>query len=553
MNNLYQEGGMMAPQQQGPDPQLKQIFQVLTEMGLIQMPFEEFAQLPQEQIQQLLMQAEQAQGQPQQEAPMQPQDPGMAAGAMPMEGGQPPMEGMQQPPMMQAGGLVKDIANAAIPTAVGAIGSTMLDNKKPDTTENMIGSALSNAGSMASTLSVFGPWGTAAGGVLGAAKGIFDANRQKDEYIKDLNERTKPRQVSQLGTSYNPEMGDGGDTLYEQMAVNNAKMGGVSDRFSGSFSESVSDAGPGIQPIPTVKEKMKFGGMATLNKLKLQMGGPTTQNNGSANADVEIEGGEAVFSQNGNADQASLYGGASASDSSSLGFMAEGAKHGQKNNAGSEGIPMEVGDSDGMYVGSKELGVDGRKASSKNPSVADRMKPYLKYAEKYENSKDKYSNNTNAMETVKKELEQIRIESEMGKAMTELEKLLKNRNSDNVMETHDALMDALKEYPGKDDILTTLTGSPAGGEKSVDSMMAQSEVAMGEGDPMQDPSANMAPEEAATAMQESGELNDPEVPNGDPGMAGMNISQSEPSMSGEDVNQMPKGKLGGLYKRFMNS
>ena len=129
-----------------------------------------------------------------------------------------------------------------------------------------------------------------------------------------------------------------------------------------------------------------------------------------------------------------MYGGADYNTASPVGFMAEGAQHGQMNAAGTEGIPIKSNQE--MYIGSEKLTLDGRPAGKKyGKSVAQEMKPFLKYSEKAMESNDPYMNNPVAVAQVNQELQRLQIEAERGKFMKGLDELLnkKDRNYEEIM------------------------------------------------------------------------------------------------------------------------
>lgn len=555
-----------------PNNERQQVYGVLSKMGLVEMPYEEFAQLPEEQVQSMAQKA------------MQIAEQQKAGGASQQQ-----MQS-QQAPMMQDGGSTEEtptevageevtadqgiipggtgaqlagkIATSAIPTVAGAVGSSMIDESAPDKAGTKAGTVLSNAGTMAASFAPLGPWGMLAGAGLGAAKGLFDASKNEREFKKQLEERAKPRQVGTLGTSYNPEMQYGGNTQYQQ-AAERQLVDRIRKNPYNTYSSGPAMTTTGRLPMAGTETsympQMKNGGCTTVSSIKsklrkMQEGGPIQNVGMGAAADVEIEGGEAVYSKNGMANASTLYGGATSDTNSSKGFMARGAKHGQTNEAGSEGIPMSVQDHEGNYVGSEKLGVDGRAAGTGNPSVAKTMEPYLKYLEEYENSSDKYGNNPKAMESIENELDQITAMAELGKAMKEMEKILKNRNASNIRETHDKFIEFLKEYPGKDDILTSLTGEPAGGDKTVEGNATASELNSmpqeGQMDPnaaAADPMAGMSPEEQISSMQGQPDFDQQNAMPEEEGMPGIPVGQGD--AMGIPQGGMPTGRNGGRFRK----
>jgi hypothetical protein len=225
-------------QQGGPGGQLASIYQALVQAGMIQMPFEQFQQLPQEQIQQLIMQAQ---------AKMQE------------------AQGAPQPPQMQNGGdtddddddddIMDDIIDDGLSglsnlddndnnnydptgaqlagTALGAVGSLMIDEDKPDKAPTAIGSSLSKAGQMAATFAPLGPAGAIIGGIAGAGLGLYDALEESKEYKKGLKEKAKARQIGDLGTSYNPLAAMGGK--YSTLDAEKAEANRVANLSQSDF------------------------------------------------------------------------------------------------------------------------------------------------------------------------------------------------------------------------------------------------------------------------------------------------------------------------------
>lgn len=90
---------------------------------------------------------------------------------------------------------------------------------------------------------------------------------------------------------------------------------------------------------------------------------------GQADAQIEIEGGEYVFNNQGlDENNFKMLDNTGKSSKSNYGFMAQGKDHHPTDN--SAGIKVSEGDA---YIASKYLGMDGTKTSKKNPSVASMM------------------------------------------------------------------------------------------------------------------------------------------------------------------------------------
>ena len=160
-------------------------------------------------------------------------------------------------------------------------------------------------------------------------------------------------------------------------------------------------------------------------------------------ANVEVESGEAIMAD---PRGLTLHGGAWSENESPVGMMVKGAEHGEKNKAGTEGIPVSFNDPEsnpnGAFVYSKYLTPDGRLAKGKGDtprdSVAGKVKPLLKYAEKLSKEKmnDKYYNNPVAMQAIQEEMQYQKDRSREGKFMHGLNKLLnkKQRNFNEIMD-----------------------------------------------------------------------------------------------------------------------
>lgn len=144
----------------------------------------------------------------------------------------------------------------------------------------------------------------------------------------------------------------------------------------------------------------------------------------SKEPNVEIEDGEVVL---GNPTQIGMKGNASTSLESKYGALYHGDKHGvDSDNDGLEGIPLTSGEA---YVGSEHLGLNGKKSGPGNKSVANEMKPYLKFLHGGEtNPRDPYKNNPVAIAETNRQLGLLKNEAEKGKFMEEISKQLKNKD-----------------------------------------------------------------------------------------------------------------------------
>jgi hypothetical protein len=139
---------------------------------------------------------------------------------------------------------------------------------------------------------------------------------------------------------------------------------------------------------------------------------------------VEIEDGEIVL---GNPTQIGIIGDARTSLESKYGAMFHGDKHGEDSDKdGLEGIPLTSGEA---YVASEHLGLNGKKSGPGNKSVANEMKPYLKFLNGGEtNPMDPYKNNPVAIKETNRQLGLLKNEAEKGKFLEGINKELKNKD-----------------------------------------------------------------------------------------------------------------------------
>jgi hypothetical protein len=452
---------------------LEQLYKILVQQGL-QIPFEEFAKLPKEQIQQLAEQVQGTQESPQEqqsggqeeqmEQPQQMQQPQMKYGGRMkyqfsgflgnpnitsnnstnsngtgflannpnnplsgMNGGAGMMNGLDNANSGMGSGSLSSSDDNVTPkgnttskySGLGNIagqfgagiaqtaGNLISTNSKPDQAGAFAGNMIGGAGQGAAAGMAFGPIGAAIGGGLGLVSGLVKSIGDKKNYTQGLRDKqdNEVRHLGSLTNSYNPEL----------------KRGGYVNSNSGTLSTS----SKGI--------RLENGKVQRFFNEKYQVGGivPNLQKGDDGSADAEIEGGEAVI---GNPQDVTMYGGASAEHSSPVGFMANGANHGQENEGGSEGIPL-MSNSE-LYIGSKKLGLNGKNAKQGNPSVATVMKPLLKYAANAQDTKDMYKRNPQALNAIQNELSKIQQMAEEGKFMENLHKQLgkKDRNYQDVID-----------------------------------------------------------------------------------------------------------------------
>lgn len=139
---------------------------------------------------------------------------------------------------------------------------------------------------------------------------------------------------------------------------------------------------------------------------------------------VEIEDGEIVL---GNPTKIGIIGDATTSLESKYGAMFHGDKHGvDSDKDGLEGIPLTSGEA---YVASEHLGLNGKKSGNGNKSVANEMKPYLKFLNGGEtHPMDPYKNNPVAIAETNRQLGLLKNEAEKGKFLEGINKELKNKD-----------------------------------------------------------------------------------------------------------------------------
>jgi hypothetical protein len=155
-----------------------------------------------------------------------------------------------------------------------------------------------------------------------------------------------------------------------------------------------------------------------------KMGAKIKPYNTNKEPNVEIEDGEVVL---GNPTKIGIIGDARTSLESKYGAMFHGDKHGvDSDKDGLEGIPLTSGEA---YVASEHLGLNGKKSGPGNKSVANEMKPYLKFLNGGEtNPMDPYKNNPVAIAETNRQLGLLKNEAEKGKFLEGISKELKNKD-----------------------------------------------------------------------------------------------------------------------------
>lgn len=331
---------------------------------------------------------------------------------------------------MQMGGFSWGNSASQISNAMGltqgiggiaqSLGNAYGSRHAADTSQRAVGNALSGTAQGAMAGAAFGPIGMGVGAAAGLVGGLIKSNQEKKAYQEELKEKQKGFTLTEdLKNSYNPmTMQKGGNISPYQAERNYVKRIAKNPVGLGQSSkQSVNSPGiykAGTNEYTPFMNKREKGGSIRKPRRIMQAGGDMP---------YEIEDGEAVL---GNPNSAQLYGGADSSNESELGFIANGAKHGETNDYGSEGIPMDADEE--MYVGSDAIGLDGRPASKSNPSVAQEMKPYLKYGENATKSGDRYDKA--GMEAAEDELAHLQQEAEEGKFLEELYKMTKAKDRD---------------------------------------------------------------------------------------------------------------------------
>lgn len=149
---------------------------------------------------------------------------------------------------------------------------------------------------------------------------------------------------------------------------------------------------------------------------------------------VEIEDGEIYI---GDISNVKRFGNSRTSMESKYAAKFHGDKHGEdKDKDGKEGIPLM---SEGAYIASNYLGVDGKKARD-GKTVAKEMTPYVEYlADAEQNKSDKYKNNPVAIAYQLQTINAIKNDAERNKFKENLRKELNDKNS-----TFDSMLNFMK-------------------------------------------------------------------------------------------------------------
>jgi hypothetical protein len=351
--------------------------------------------------------------------------------------------------------------------AAGAqmLGSTIASDAKADTGQAFAGNIIGGMGSGAAAGAAFGPIGMGVGAALGAVKGTVDSINAKNLYLDSIKDDQKPNQIGELKSSYNPQLSSlryGGVAAENAYAKSRANLEPHQYSFTAKGinvdSKGIKRAGYQVGGNLEMREYPTYSGTPRQYKFinEYKHGGDfkpryDLEDNGEAN--VEVESGEAIglISQQqgglitGDPTALTLHGGNTSSHESPVGMMVKGAEHGEKNKAGTEGIPVSFNNPDanpdGAFVYSKYLTPDGRLAKGKGDtprdSVAGKVKPLLKYAEKMNDKmNDKYYNNPVAMQAIQEEMQYQKDRAEEGKFLHGLNKLLgkKQRNFNEIID-----------------------------------------------------------------------------------------------------------------------
>lgn len=150
---------------------------------------------------------------------------------------------------------------------------------------------------------------------------------------------------------------------------------------------------------------------------------------------VEIEDGEIYI---GDISNVKRFGNSRTSMESKYAAKFHGDKHGEdKDKDGKEGIPLM---SEGAYIASNYLGVDGKKARD-GKTVAKEMTPSIEYlANAEQNKSDKYKNNPVAIAYQLQTINAIKNDAERNKFKENLRKELNDKNS-----TFDSMLNFMKD------------------------------------------------------------------------------------------------------------
>jgi len=235
----YQEGGMipqmMNPQgmTQGADDSRMQIYQALMSKGMLgDMSYEEFQQIPPQQLRQMLQGVQQMMCGGRSKYQMGDRTGMGDVDTMSMGNDMGPMEGMNDnsnnPSTMGSVKTKKPVnqgaINAGMQAGLGAVGTgfaSMGDDKSSaGTTKNVASTMGSNIANYASMGSVAGPWGALAGAGVGAVMGGIDVAQANEKEQKQMQEAQKADNVGTLGTSLNPLVAAYGARVAEQGVIN---------------------------------------------------------------------------------------------------------------------------------------------------------------------------------------------------------------------------------------------------------------------------------------------------------------------------------------------
>jgi hypothetical protein len=328
--------------------ELMQLYEVLTQKGMINLSPEEFSQLPEQELmkyasllQEPAQQPMQQQGQPgmQEMQPMmrtggpmyrrvggrsrydtgdiynpygEDYDPGLAEDATTADGAITGRGGFSWAD--DAKGRAGQ-TGAGIASMAGNIAGNALKNpNKVEGAANIGGNLLTGAATGAAMGSAFGPWGTAIGAIAGTIGGGIKSAQQAAAHRKDVTDRGQGRLINGLSNSYNPEMARGGYV--------NGEAGGIDDYRT--MSPKAGDAAElaRVRNMPFTQFSSQRGSLSRNSRVR-KAGSPVYatggyapnlhMQDGGAAADAEIEGGEAVI---GNPNAVDLYGGADASHTS---------------------------------------------------------------------------------------------------------------------------------------------------------------------------------------------------------------------------------------------
>jgi hypothetical protein len=431
---------------------LKSMYMQLAQSGIINMPYDQFASLPPEEHQKMMSQLSNT------NLSAKLSDGGTVDSVSGQQG--------QIAKGFQWNNVLQGMGAQASGTASSMLGNLISGDAKADTVRYGIGNVTGKIGQGIATGSQFGPIGMAVGAGLGLIGGVADTLRQKEQYKKGLRRDKEVENTGELDSSYNPNirMRYGGNIQDFERAFARSRANLRPDQYSFTGRKKISTGSTGIMRAGI--DNYRQGGMLNtgfgpnpmgtsypfptrfFNERKYGGGmGPRLEMQDSGQAPVEVESGEVAANPRGqfNPRGVTLHGGADAESVSSRGMVFRGAKHGELNDAGTEGIPVSMDgqtNPDGMYIYSAHLRPDGTKAKGKGDtprdSVAGMAKPLVDYNSKAEKerSKDRFYNNPKALEHNEKELAYLKDRAEEGKFMHGLKKMLgkKDRSFSEIMD-----------------------------------------------------------------------------------------------------------------------